>query len=244
MIKTIIIDDEKSAVDNLSILLSDYCNNINVIGTANSIEEGAVLIQSKNPDLVFLDIEMPFGTGFDLLSSLETINFQVIFVTAYNQYALQAIKCNALDYILKPIDIDELIVAVKKVETPLKQDLRLDSLLSSLKHTTSPQKIALADDGGYTMVDVENIIRCEASINYTIFYLENNKKITVSKTLKEFEEILPTDKFIRVHQSHLVNLGKIVKYFKTDGGYILMSDNKTVTVSRRKRVDLEKYFLK
>jgi len=243
MIKTVLIDDEKLALDNLSILLSEYCKNIEIIGTANSINDGISLIQSKNPDLVFLDIEMPFGTGFDLLSKLDVINFQVIFVTAYDQYAIQAIKCNALDYILKPIDIDELKKAVSKLDIDSKKDNRIDSLLTSLKDTSLPSKIALADDGGYTMVAIDNIIRCEASINYTVFHIENSKSITVSKTLKDFEEILPKDKFIRVHQSHLVNLEKIEKYYKTDGGYVLMSDNETITVSRRKRVDLEKYFL-
>lgn len=244
MIKTIIIDDEKKAIDNLKILLTEFCKDIEIVGTASSIKDGLTIITSKKPDLVFLDVEMPYGTGFDLISQLNVIDFQVIFVTAYNQYALQAIKVNALDYILKPIDIDELKKAVEKIELNVKEDNRLDSLITSLKDSSSPSKIALADDGGYTMVNIDNIIRCEASINYTVFHIENSKSITVSKTLKDFEEILPKEKFVRVHQSHLVNLDKILKYYKTDGGYVLMSDNQTVTVSRRKRVDLENYFLK
>lgn len=244
MIQTIIIDDEKLAVDNLSLLLSEYCQGIEIVGVANSIKEGVDLIEKTNPDLVFLDIEMPFGTGFDLLEKLKEIDFQVIFVTAYNQYAIQAIKCNALDYILKPIDIDELKNSVSKVKVRENNNERIESLINNLKTGNFPAKIALADEGGYVMVDVDSIVRCESSGCYTIFHIENSKKITVTRTLKQFEEILPTDRFIRVHQSHLVNLNKVEKYYKTDGGYLLFSDGSTVSVSRRKKEELEKRLLK
>jgi len=244
MIRTILIDDEKMAIESLEILLTEFCENIEIIGTANSIEDGISEIKSKNPDLVFLDIEMPYGTGFDLLSHFKKINFQLIFVTAYNQYAIQAIKCNALDYILKPVDIDELKKAVKKVDLSTRNNERIEELIENVKNSKPLTKIALADDGGYTLVDIASIIRCEASVNYTIFHIENSKTLTISKTLKDFEELLPRDKFVRVHQSHLVNLEKVHKYYKTDGGYLLMNDNSTVSISRRKRVDLEKYFLK
>jgi two-component system LytT family response regulator len=243
MIKTIIIDDEKLAVNYLRLLLNEYCKNIEILGSACSIKEGVELVNKTKPDLVFLDIEMPFGTGFDLLSKLDKIDFQVIFVTAYNQYAIQAIKCNALDYILKPIDIDELKKAVSKVDIKEKSNDRIDSLLASVKSNNSPTRIALADDGGYTMVNIDSIIRCEASGYYTIFHIENTKIITVSRTLKQFEELLPKDKFIRVHQSHLINVNKVEKYYKTDGGYLLMSDASSVSVSRRKKEEINKKFL-
>ncbi len=244
MIKTIIIDDEKLAVNYLKNLLNEYCKNIEILGTARSIKEGVELINRTKPDLVFLDIEMPFGTGFDLLSKLDKIDFQVIFVTAYNKYAIQAIKCNALDYILKPIDIDELKKAVSKVDIKDKSNDRINSLIESVIGKDLPTKIALADDGGYTMVNIDSIIRCESSGYYTIFYIEKQDNITVSTTLKKYEDILPKDKFIRVHQSHVVNLNKVAKYYKTDGGYLLMSDGSTVSVSRRKREELEKRLLK
>jgi two-component system LytT family response regulator len=244
MIRTVIIDDEKKAITNLSLLVNRYCSNLEIVGTATSISDGLVLIEDSKPDLVFLDIEMPFGTGFDLLSQIEDIKFQVIFVTAYNQYAIQAIKCNALDYILKPIDIDELKSAVDGVSISGGSDERLKALLSGVTGLNRRAKIALANDGSYTMVPIDSIIRCEAAVNYTVFHIENCKSITVTRTLKQFEEILPADKFIRVHQSNLVNLDKIEKYYKTDGSYLLMSDSSTVPVSRRKKEEVEMLLLK
>ncbi len=244
MIKTVLIDDEKKAIDNLTIMLTEFCKNVEIVGTASSISDGIDVIQSKKPELVFLDIEMPHGTGFDLLSKLDVIDFQVIFVTAYNQYAIQAIKYNALDYILKPIDIDELKNSVDKIDLKEKINERIDKLIKNINAPEDVKKIALADDGGYTMVNINDIIRCEASGNYTVFYVKNYKPLTISRTLKYFEDLLPNHMFVRVHQSHLVNLEEVKKYYTTDGGYLLMNDDSTVSISRRKRIDLEKYFLR
>tara|TARA_B100000427_G_scaffold320744_1_gene320433 strand:+ start:300 stop:1034 length:735 start_codon:yes stop_codon:yes gene_type:complete len=244
MIKTVLIDDEKKAIDNLTIMLTEFCKNVEIVGTASSINDGIDVIQSKKPELVFLDIEMPHGTGFDLLSKLDVIDFQVIFVTAYNQYAIQAIKYNALDYILKPIDIDELKNSVDKIDLKEKINERIDKLIKNINAPEDVKKIALADDGGYTMVNINDIIRCEASGNYTVFYVKNYKPLTISRTLKYFEDLLPNHMFVRVHQSHLVNLEEVKKYYTTDGGYLLMNDDSTVSISRRKRIDLEKYFLR
>lgn len=244
MIKTIIIDDEKKAIINLSVLLKTYCNNVDIIGSAVSIDDGVELIEKLNPDLIFLDVKMPFGTGFDLLNKLNNIDFQVIFVTAYNQYAIQAIKCNALDYLLKPIDIEELIKAVDKCSFKTKEDQRVNSLLREINEGKSPTKIALANEGGYTMVPIDSIIRCEASVNYTIFHIENAKSITVTRTLKQFEDLLPKDKFIRVHQSNLVNIDKVEKFYKTDGAYLLMSDSSKISISRRKKEEVESLLLR
>ena len=244
MIKTVLIDDEKKAIDNLTIMLTEFCKNVEIVGTASSINDGIDVIQSKKPELVFLDIEMPHGTGFDLLSKLDIIDFQVIFVTAYNQYAIQAIKYNALDYILKPIDIDELKNSVDKIDLKEKINERIDKFIKNINAPEDVKKIALADDGGYTMVNINDIIRCEASGNYTGFYVKNYKPLTISRTLKYFEDLLPNHMFVRVHQSHLVNLEEVKKYYTTDGGYLLMNDDSTVSISRRKRIDLEKYFLR
>lgn len=243
MIKTVIVDDEEESIDSLRLLLSEYCKDITVVGTANSISSGVQQIDSLNPDLVFLDVEMPFGTGFELLEKIQKVNFQIIFITAYSQYAISAIRCNALDYLLKPIDVDELINAVDKLNYENSSNERVESLISSYSDPKRPLKIALHSEGAYSLVRMDSIIRCEAKVNYTTFFIENTKPITVARTLKEFEKLLPDDKFMRVHQSHLINVDKVEKYYKTDGGYLLMSDCSTVIIARSKRADVVKYFL-
>jgi two-component system LytT family response regulator len=239
---TIIIDDEIAAIENLQIMLNKYCKNINIVATAQSADEGVLLINKENPDLIFLDIEMPHTNGFDLLKRFPNPTFSVIFTTAYNQYAIQAIKFSALDYLLKPIDVDELITAVSKVEDKSKiDDERLNVLLKNID-TKTTKRLALPKDGGYSIIKVETIIRCEASDNYTTFYIKDKKPILVSRTLKEFENMLPKDNFLRVHQSHLINIDKVEEYYKTDGAYVLMEDGSTVSISRRKREEFEKLF--
>jgi two-component system LytT family response regulator len=185
---------------------------------------------------------MPHTNGFDLLKRFPNPTFSVIFTTAYNQYAIQAIKFSALDYLLKPIDVDELITAVSKVEDKSKiDDERLNVLLKNID-TKTTKRLALPNDGGYSMIKVEAIIRCEASDNYTTFYIKDKKPILVSRTLKEFENMLPKDSFLRVHQSHLINIDKVEEYYKTDGAYVLMEDGSTVSISRRKKEEFEKLF--
>lgn len=238
--KAIIIDDEIAAVENLQIMINKYCKNINIVASTQSADEGVLLINKEHPDLIFLDIEMPHTNGFDLLKRFPNPTFSVIFTTAYNQYAIQAIKFSALDYLLKPIDVEELISAVFKVEKKNSIDKERVNLLLENFDTKSNKRLALPKDGGYSIVKVENIIRCEASDNYTTFHIKDKKPILVSRTLKEFEKLLPKDQFLRVHQSHLINLNKVEEYYKTDGAYVLMEDGSTVSISRRKKDEFEK----
>jgi len=238
--KTLIIDDEIAAIENLEILLDKYCKEVEIVGTARSAKEGYELINKEDPELVLLDIEMPHGSGFDLLKKFKNPSFSVIFTTAYNQYAIQAIKFSALDYLLKPIDVEELISAISKVEKKNAIDKERVNLLLENFDSNTNKRLALPKDGGYSIVKIENIIRCEASDNYTTFHIEDKKPILVSKTLKEFEKLLPKDQFLRVHQSHLINLNKVEEYYKTDGAYVLMEDGSTVSISRRKKDEFEK----
>jgi len=187
MIKSVIIDDEKKGRETLKNMLAKYCNNVEVVDEANSAKNGKEIIENHNPDLVFLDIQMPHGTGFDMLEDVEEVNFEVIFTTAYDQYAIKAIKFAALDYLLKPIDIDELKNAVDRVKNKLASvdtNKNFEIFLQNLKGIN--KKIALPTAEGVSFIETKKIIRCEADGNYTCFFLANENKILVSKTLKEF----------------------------------------------------------
>ena len=238
--RAIIIDDEIAAIENLQILLGKFCKEIEVVGTSSSANQAFEIINNENPELVFLDIEMPHVNGFELLSKFKNPSFFVIFTTAYNRYAIQAIKFSALDYLLKPIDIDELILAVSKAKEKSKLDLNRVNVLLDNIDSKSTKRLALPNDGGYSVVKVENIIRCEASDNYTTFHIKDKKPILVSRTLKEFENLLSEKQFFRVHQSHLININKVEKYYKNDGAYVVMEDGSTVTISRRKKDEFER----
>lgn len=238
MIDTVIIDDEQAAQITLMKFLQMHCPNVNIVGTADGVEEGLKLLDSKPVDLVFLDIKMNDGTGFDLLKKLPSINFNLVFTTAYDEYALKAFKHSAIDYLLKPIDPLELIDAVGKVAkvTPEESNSsaqRVDSMLE-LYQDKKFDKIAIPSVDEFHFVRIADIIRCEASSNYTIIYLNNGKKIVAPKTLKEFEELLTSDGFFRVHQSHLINLSHIQQFLKTKNK-LRMSDDSEVEVSRRKK---------
>jgi two-component system LytT family response regulator len=246
MIRAIIVDDEVHCVEMLAWQLEKYCPQVQVIATCPSGMEGIAAIREKKPDLVFLDIEMPRMNGFEMLQALPKIDFDIIFTTAYDQFAIRAIKFSALDYLLKPIDKDELRASLDKIkENPnqLISTQQLNMLLSNLHQVHNGlQKIALPTLEGYEMVMSEHIVRCESDSNYTLIYLKNNSKTIVSKTLKEVEELLEGHHFFRVHHSHLINLNEIKKYVKGDGGYLVMSDNSTVSVSRSKKDALLKLF--
>ncbi|MFC1729683.1 LytR/AlgR family response regulator transcription factor [candidate division KSB1 bacterium] len=239
MIKAIIIDDESKSIDTLNGLLKRYCENIEVIATADGCESGIKSIKSNQPDVVFLDIQMPDGSGFKLLEGVGDINFEIIFTTAYDQFAIKAIKYSALDYLLKPIDPDDLKKSVEKLKKQ-KQNKQINDhikvLLENIKSTKSePSKIILSTSEGMHVVKVSDIIRCESDDYYTRFFLINEKIIMVSKTLKENEELLKGHHFIRPHRSHLVNTRYIRSFLRTDGGTIVMSDGNHIPVSRRKR---------
>lgn len=242
MISIAVIDDESKARETIINILALSNENLNIIGEADSVQSGFELISCKQPDLVLLDIHLMDGTGFDLLKKFETINFKVIFITAHEEHAVKAFKFSALDYILKPLTAGELLSAVEKVKD-LKHkeetELKLSAFLSNLDKI---KKIVLKTAESIHIVQVKNIIRCEADVNYTTFYLDNNDKLLVSKTLKEYSELLEPSGFYRTHQSHLVNLDHILRYDKTEGGHLVMDDESIVPVSSRKRDELFKVF--
>lgn len=236
MIDTVIIDDEQAAQITLMRFLQMHCPDVNVIGTANGVEEGLKLLTAKKADLVFLDIKMNDGTGFDLLKRLPALNFNLVFTTAYDEYALKAFKYSAIDYLLKPIDPLELIDAVGKVKQNNNEENTAQSVDSmfELYQENKFDKIAIPSVDEFHFVRISEIIRCEASSNYTIIYLATGKKIVAPKTLKEFEELLASEGFFRVHQSHLINLSHIQQFMKTKNK-IRMGDGSEVEVSRRKK---------
>ncbi len=232
----IIVDDEKDAVDSLELMLNDYCSGVSVIGKANSVIDAIKEIQKKKPDLVFLDVEMPHGTGFDVLDSIPNRTFEVIFVTAYNHYAVKAIKAAAIDYIMKPMDIDELIVAVDKVKNILKVKIP-DNCSKSLPLDIAnllPPKITLRTIDGMEYVNTADIIRIEAEGSYSNIYLINKKKIVCTRKLKDFQKILSKEIFFRVHHSHLINL-LLVKRFLRNDCVVELQDGSFVSLSRRNK---------
>lgn len=248
MIKALIIDDEKSSRDTLRGFVENYCEDIKIIGEAESAEQGIEQIKKLKPNLIFLDIELPLGSGFDLLEACKHVNFEVIFTTAHDQYALRAIKACALDYLLKPISVMELKTAVSKISqrgltgTTQPQVGAFVENISNLNKQLS--NIVLPTLDGFLVVKISDIIRCEADKNYTFFIFTNNRKVLVSKTLKDFEELLQDMDFIRIHQSHLINASHVQRYIKGSGGYVKMSDDSIIEVSRRKKELLMERFLK
>ncbi len=241
MIKAIIIDDEQDCRDALINILDRYCSSISIVGQAGNVHDGLALIRAEEPDVVFLDIQMPDGTGFDLLEKLHKVDFQVIFVTAYDRYALTAFKFSALDYIMKPVDPQQLIKAVEKIRlAPTGFDELTQKLNILLRNKNGFERITLPTLEGLSFVDVKDIIRCEAEGNYTWFYIDSGKKILITRTLKDYDELLTPLGFFRVHHSHLVSLKYVDRYVKGDGGLVIMADGAKVDVSRRRKDDFLK----
>ena len=237
-ITAIIIDDERHSCDALKMLLAKCCPHVHIANICYSGEEGIKSIGESKPDLVFLDIEMPQMNGFQMLEQLPGINFEIIFTTSYDQYAITAFKFSALDYLLKPVDREELERAVqkvsKKINPPVSQQLEI--LLQKINQsTTAVQRIALPTMQGLEFVPVDSIISCSSSNNYTEFFLADKKRLLVSRTLKEIEDMLAEHSFLRVHNSHVVNLNAITRYVKGEGGYLLLTDGSTVDVSRSRK---------
>lgn len=233
----VIIEDEKHSRELLKKLLEDFCEDITILGMASSVQEAISLLSNKKPDLVFLDIELQPGTGFDILDQLDSIDFEIVFTTAFEQYAIKAIKMSSLDYLLKPIDFIELQKAVKKAKQKKRNtnyNLQVSSLLENIRQDEK-KKICLATSEGYEFIDIKKIIYCKADGAYTHFILDNNETLFVSKHLKEYENILESPSFLRVHNSYLINLRKVKKYVKGDGGYILMINDDHLTISSRKK---------
>lgn len=238
---TIIVEDEANSREILRNYLAKYCPDVNVIGEGASIQEALVLIEKNHLDLVFLDVEMPFGNAFDLLDQLQDRTFETVFVTAYDHYAMDALNNHAAYYLMKPINIDELIKAVDYVkEIRLKENALEDRVLKP-KLNKVDGKITLPQQDGFQILNVSDILYCKADDNYTEIYLEN-KKIVVSKTLKYFEEALSDFAFARIHKSYLVNVNEVIKYRKGKGGSVIVSNGKELLVSASKKKDLLAYF--
>jgi two-component system, LytTR family, response regulator len=245
-INAIIVDDENKAIKNLTSLLSLY-PNVNIVGTANSADSARQLIETIKPQLVFLDVNMPGESGFELLEKLTERNFEVIFVTAHDEYALRALRANAIDYIQKPIDIDELKTAIEKASGIIEQkagvpydNAQLSSLGEMIKQLNTNQdieKITIPHLGGFKIIELKNIMYFEGDGNYTTLHLQTMEKIVVTRQLGVFEEILPTSSFFRIHKSTIVNLNYVTGYNSSEGSVAVMKDNNTLTVSRRRLDD-------
>lgn len=244
MIRALIIDDEVNGAESLQLMLKKYCDgDVSVESICNSSKDGFEKILKLKPELVFLDIQMPHMNGFELLSQLPERNFNVIFTTAYDDYAIQAFKVNAIDYLLKPIDPDDLMQAVAKTKKKMElEDLKgknIDVLLRGLRQQQfEVKKLAIPGSDGITFIELDDIPRIEADSNYTTVYTNGGKKFIVAKTLKEYEELLEDYNFLRVHSSTLINLKFVEKYIRGDGGFVIMRDGSQVEVSRRKKQEL------
>ncbi len=239
MIRAIIIEDEKKSRETLLGLLQKYCLTVEIVAQAEGYREGVRLVKKYKPDVIFLDIQMPDGSGFRLLEELKDMEFDVIFTTAFDQFAIKAIKYSALDYLLKPIVPQELVDAINKLKVKKANAEKRKSIETLLDNIKTPEedshKIVLSTAEKIHVIDVDDILRCESDNYYTYFYFINGDKLLISKTLKENEELLSHHSFIRPHKSHLINVKYIKSFIRQDGGYIIMTDGSKVPVSRRKR---------
>ena len=239
MLRAIVIDDVDSIRTKNIDLIKSHCPNIAIIGQANSVKSGISLIKQIVPDLVFLDVEMPDGTGFDLLQMLNPIQFKVIFITGYEDFAIRAFRFSAIDYLLKPLDPVELVEAVNKAEESMHKEvleLKLNPLFSNLERPKNLQKLVLKTAEKIYSVNIQDIINCESDKNYTTFYFINAPKLVVSTTLKEYETLLKPFNFFRAHQSHLINMLYFDHFIKTDGGNTIVMKNKNkIPLATRKK---------
>jgi two-component system LytT family response regulator len=246
-IKAIIVDDEQHCIDALYTMLQKKCPGVQIVGWAKSVKEAKEIVDELQPDLVFLDVEMPYQNGFELLKLFDKVYFDVIFTTAYEQYALKAIKFNALDYLLKPFSVKELQEALdkcreRKTQRPKEQGTTpMEVFLQNMKTLQQVhKKIALPTINGLVFMPVQNIVRCESTGNYTRIFFTDKKNLMVSRPLKEFEELLSDVDFFRVHNSHLINMQQMQSYIQGEGGFALMSDGTQVEVSRRRKAEFLK----
>lgn len=238
MIKGVIIEDEHNARETLRVLIEKNCENVVVVGEAHDVKSGLDCINKHKPDLVFLDIDMPDGDGFDLLRQVRRFDFNIIFTTAYSEFAVKAFKYNTIDYLLKPIVQDELIKAVNKAEIELRtRDLskKFNNLLDFISDGKNTKRIVLSSNERYDIVNVSDIIMCKSDKNYTSFYLEDGQVITISKTMKDFEEVLSANSFIRVHKQYMVNMDHVKSFGRTSSNIIRLSRDLEVPVSTRNK---------
>lgn len=241
MIRALLVDDELNARESLRLLVEQSATPVEIVGTASSVDEAYDKVKELRPDLVFLDVEMPKANGFELLERFSEIPFKVIFTTAHGHYAIKAIRFSAIDYLLKPVDLDELDEALGRLENMLIQtdqdySENIKVLIENLS-SSGTKKIAIPDLEGITFVNMDDVIRCEADRNYTSIYLQDGRKLLSSKVLKEYERLFSEHHFIRLHNSHIINLRHVKRYIKGEGGTVIMSDDSAVDVSRRRKAE-------
>ncbi len=248
MIRCVLIDDERNALEMMEWLLKTYCPQVQIAAMCNSGEDGIAAINLHQPDVIFLDIEMPHMNGFDMLERFDNLNFDVVFCTAYDQFALKAFRYSALNYLLKPVDPEDLKSTVSRIEARKNRPSReqMELLLQTLRQPakSTPKRIALTTNDGLLFIPTEDILYAEAESNYTIVILAGGKKVIVSKSLKDIDEALSGADFFRIHHSYLVNLNQIKKYVRGDGGYVVMNNDATVSISRSKRQEFMEMFEK
>jgi two-component system LytT family response regulator len=238
MIRSIIIDDEQHCISALVKDIQQHCAVIELIDTCNSAKDGIMSIKKNKPDLVFLDVEMPWMNGFEMLEVLGDVNFSIIFTTAHDEFAAKAFRISAIDYLLKPIDANDLKAAVQKVERKMEEGSSLQhitNLLRNMRQPSSDQKIALPQREGYEFVDVSSIIYCEAEGAYTKVFISDRKTMIISRTLGDVEELLPPDMFQRIHHSTLINVNFISQFLRSDGGYVVLKNGEKLSVSKAKK---------
>ncbi len=244
MLKAILIDDEESSLSSLREKITRHCPQVTIIATCDNAQKGISTIDFLKPDIVFLDIEMPVMNGFLMLQQLTFKNFELIFTTAYDHYAIKAIRFSALDYLVKPIEIEELQQAIARAEEKRHQALpnqRLELLLDNFGQKVHERlRIAVPTNTGLEFLKVEQIIYLEASINYTHIFLKDDRKFTVSRTLKDFEEMLPPDTFLRIHHSHIINKNFAEKYIRGEGGQVVLSNGVVLDIAKRKKAEFLK----
>ncbi len=237
-IRAIVIDDEQHCIDTVQWLIDKYVPNVKIVSVFTSPTKALESLNESNPDLVFLDIEMPEMSGFEFLKRVPEKNFEIIFTTAYDEFAIKAFKASAVDYLLKPIGKQDILSAVEKVEKNKSNILpeQIEILYRALnKNSILKERIAVPTQEGIRFIKIKDILYCISDSNYTFIHLENSKKFLVSKTLKEIERILSENGFLRIHHSHMINIQRIDRYIKGDGGYVVMDDNKSLSVSRSRK---------
>jgi two-component system LytT family response regulator len=238
MIKSLIIDDEPHCIDALKTDLDKYCGNVEISATCSSGKEGILAIKKHHPRLIFLDVEMPWMNGFEMLEMLDHIDFCIIFTTAYDKFAAKAFRISAVDYLLKPVDVSDLKIAVKKAEEKIlasEGTVNIQNLLHNIKQPAEHQKVAFPQRDGYEFIAADNILYCNAEGAYTTIHLTGNKKFLVSKTLGDIEEMLPADIFQRIHHSTIVNVQHITNLIRSDGGYVLLNNGEKLMISKAKK---------